>query len=203
MKKIIYLIIIGMLFISCNSTSPPDKQTTVSQVSPKEQQKKLSLEEKKDILKEFKIEKDEFKKIAFATPKILKRGKGLNSYITLSEDLDPVTFRIDMEYHGHSWVFIRNIYIKADDIVIKIPVDGLRDRKSHVIYGGGVLEWVDFSINQQQMEEFYHNIDKILYAKEVKIKFDGEDREYSQTISKNQIDSLKQVVDTYRSLGGK
>ncbi|MDO9593810.1 MAG: hypothetical protein Q7J19_02325 [Lutibacter sp.] len=113
------------------------------------------------------------------------------------------TLRLRIQYKDNDWLFIEK-YI--------IYVDGLKYKTIETKYGdvkrdngsGGVWEWIDISIDKYNEDDVndFDVIRAMINGKDVKIKFIGSQYSKVKTITKEQKNALKNVLEVYEVLGG-
>ena len=116
---------------------------------------------------------------------------------------DYPTLRLRIQYKDSEWLFIEKYLIY---------IDGLKYKTIEAEYGdverdsgtGGVWEWLDIPLTKYSKDivNDFDVIRAIIYVKDVKIQYIGEQYSKVKTITKKQKKALKNVLEVYKVLGG-
>lgn len=183
--------------------------------------KKVNSELNKILLIEEKkrneVERKEKQRLANATSKMRKKTDDMNgitwyhdktsprytnrngffAYIGKKENSNP-WLRLAIQYSADDWLFIEKYVIKVDDKTYTIS-----EKKYGEIEtdngSGGIWEWLDRKVGKSEMEI----IKAVAEGKSVKIRYVGKQYYKDRTITSTQKRALRNVLNTYESLGGK
>ena len=150
----------------------------------------------------FRIDKDEFRDLAFIEPKSAPKYRNRNGvycYITVNEKNIPENLRFVFQYYANDWLFIERMTFNIDGENISVyPLNKHRDCGD----GGMIWEWCDEIVdNHTDTNPLF--IQKLSNATSVKVKLSGSDYYDTKTLSAAQIKSIKDTYELYLSLGGK
>lgn len=145
---------------------------------------------------DFTIKKDEFSDRVWVEPKNRPHYNNINKifcYFELKGD-KASNFRFRIQYTGDDWLFIDQMIFKInnDRKIVFLPQEMKRDNNSTI------WEWCDESIDSKY--EFL--ISAIANAKNVKVKFQGDQYYDVRTLSSEEIKYIKKTYDFYLALGG-
>lgn len=121
-------------------------------------------------------------------------GKYVSVYFGSNKDsAASYPLRIQFQYYGDGWLFVRSVTVKADDKVYELgKLEFERDHSS-----GSVWEWIDMPVKDHQMLNHWMN------AKRVVVRFNG-DQYYSDfTLPQSQQAQLREVYQAWKVMGGK
>lgn len=151
----------------------------------------------------FIIKKDEFSNKSWVEPKTAPRYRnrnGVYAYFAM-EDGRAYNFRFVYQYYADDWLFIRNMIFNIDDENITVVPNMETDCGD----GGMIWEWCDVHVSggdsaSVDINEYF--IRKIANAKSVKVKMNGRQYYDTRTLTKAQLQSIKDTYDYYCALGG-
>lgn len=219
MKKI-FILILAITVVACglnNSKSQKEAERAAAEAAAlREQFVKDSIARvefvkdsiaKAEIIKKnqplFIIKKDEFSNKSWVEPKTAPRYRnrnGVYAYFAM-EDGRAYNFRFVYQYYADDWLFIRNMIFNIDDENITVVPNMETDCGD----GGMIWEWCDVHVSggdsaSVDINEYF--IRKIANAKSVKVKMNGRQYYDTRTLTKAQLQSIKDTYDYYCALGG-
>lgn len=121
----------------------------------------------------------------------------LQLYIGKRKGGDP-WLRLKIQYTADDWLFIDKYIIKADTRTYEIVEQRYGEIESDHD-GGEIWEWLDRSVTEEELKI----VKAIIESKESKIRYSGKQYHSDRTISEKEKQGLRNVLDAYRSLGGK
>ncbi len=219
MKKI-FILLLAITVVACglnNSKSQKEAERAAAEAAAlREQFVKDSIARvefvkdsiaKAEIIKKnqplFIIKKDEFSNKSWVEPKTAPRYRnrnGVYAYFAM-EDGRAYNFRFVYQYYADDWLFIRNMIFNIDDENITVVPNMETDCGD----GGMIWEWCDVHVSggdsaSVDINEYF--IRKIANAKSVKVKMNGRQYYDTRTLTKAQLQSIKDTYDYYCALGG-
>jgi len=160
----------------------------------KEEQIKADLEKKlKLALSNMRVEKDEFNNTASYRDKTSPQYVSQNGFfLTIKEN--PTLgryFTLQVQYSGGDWLFINRYIVKADDQTFTlIPEDVHRDNTNYV------WEWSSF----YNEDDFMPMVKAVIDAKDVKIRYQGNEYYKDRVITATEKQALQNVLDAMVAL---
>lgn len=147
-----------------------------------------------DLMKKFKIKKDEFSNNIWYEHKSSPRFRNSNGfyfYFGVNEDLGVCALRMVLQYYDDDWLFIKNIIFSIDGENYQyVPEDMKRDNS-----GGYIWEWFDEAIDPQS-----DLVQALSNSHSVKIKLNGSDYYDIRTLNQRQIQAVKETYELYTLL---
>ena len=149
---------------------------------------------KKSYENKFTFKKDEFSDKVWVQPKSAPKyinRNGIYCYFAMENNEPTNNFRFVFQYYSDDWLFIQNIIFNIDGENISIYPDMETDCGD----GGHIWEWFD--------ENYYDDLNlikKIGNAKSVKMKLNGRQYYDTKTLTKQQIQDIKDIYDYYMLL---
>lgn len=121
-----------------------------------------------------------------------KKAKSTGTYCQLylgKSDSGGLVLRMEMQYHGESWIFFEQAYLSYDGNTKEIVFDKYKDKETEV--SGGVWEWIDVNVDDD-----ISFIRKMVNGKNVKWRLDGR---YTETrkFSAQELAGMKEVLLAY------
>jgi hypothetical protein len=102
--------------------------------------------------------------------------------------------RLRAQYHAEDWLFIRGFVVVADDQRFERgPVVFERDNDSKI------WEWYDADVDATDL----NLLNAVANSKQATIRFNGQQYRSDRTISAAEKTAIRNVLNAYRSLGGK
>ncbi len=124
-------------------------------------------------------------------------GTGIIAYLgKLKNNIksDLISFRFKVKYKADSWLFIQSFIVAADDQIFENNyIEFKRDNNSR-----GITEWYD----KQVLDDDLIMIKAIIKSKKAIIRFKGNNNYEDYTITTQEKNGLKNVLDAYELLGG-
>lgn len=105
--------------------------------------------------------------------------------------------RFVIHYVASEWLFIEKAWGKADDEVVSFPVATRWKRDNG---GGTIWEWSDEVVTQPK---HIADIKKMANAKKVVMRLEGDKYYKDITLTRQQIQALKEVVQAYEGARGR
>lgn len=104
-------------------------------------------------------------------------------------DSGGLVLRMEMQYHGESWIFFEQAYLSYDGNTKEIVFDKYKDKETEV--SGGVWEWIDVNVDDD-----ISFIRKMVNGKNVKWRLDGR---YTETkkFSAQELAGMKEILLAY------
>lgn len=100
--------------------------------------------------------------------------------------------RLQVQYYGDDWLFVRSLTIKADGRTYELSgLDFKRDNSS-----GSIWEWIDIPVTDQEM------LARWVSSKEVVIRFHGNNYNSDFSQPQGQRNQMKEVYSAWTALGG-
>lgn len=100
--------------------------------------------------------------------------------------------RMKVMYRADDWLFVNSYIVVADDVRYESPVQKFkRDHTSGIIW-----EWIDVSPNNEQLKL----LKKVADAKEVTVRFKGNNYSADKTMSTKAKTDVKRIMEVYRLL---
>lgn len=205
----ILLAIIGKCAGSCNNdvtnsseTSVPTQQNEISAeeearlAEEKAKQDSLNAVKIKELKRYFDEKEDEFSDHKWIEPKNRPKYTNQNGYFMYFSVKNGVASnpRFRIQYVADNWLFIQHMIFNIDGENITFTPQKM---ETDCGYGGIIWEWCDeYAINLEPL------IQKIAYAKSVKIKMVGRQYHAIKTMSSKQIQYFKYSYEYYKALGG-
>lgn len=151
----------------------------------------------KELIPLFSFKKDEFdpRGLTWIVPKSAPKYTNQNSlYCYFQKDVDGVSnFRIRIQYYSEDWLFIRKYQFSIDGKAYEfIPNNVETDHDSNI------WEWCDEKLTTNTLEI----IKALSISKKAKIKFVGRQYHDIRTITKKEIEGIKDALDLYAAMGG-
>lgn len=152
----------------------------------------------KELAKYFSKKKDEFSNnnSTWFTPKTAPKfanANGIYCYFQTENGI-PNNLRFRMQYLAEDWLFFDKVQFSIDGKAFDyIPTKTETDSGN----GGYIWEWFDESITESDKVL----INALANAKSAKMKLNGKQYYEVKTISKTQINSIKQTLEFYKAMG--
>lgn len=151
----------------------------------------------KELTPLFSFKKDEFdpRGLTWIVPKSAPKYTNQNGiYCYFQKDVDGVSnFRIRIQYYAEDWLFIRKYQFSIDGEAYEfIPNNVETDHDSNV------WEWCDEKLTISNIEI----VKALSTSKNAKIKFVGRQYHDIRTITKREIEGIKDALDLYVAMGG-
>ena len=148
----------------------------------------------------FNFKKDEFDPngITWIKPKTAPKYTNRNGiYCYFSKDNFGVSnFRFRIQYHDDDWLFIEKYQFSIDGKAYEyIPVNVERDSGN----GGMIWEWSDERVSTYNDKEI---LEALSNANVAKIKFIGSQYYDIRTITRKELQSIKNAIDLFKAMGG-
>jgi hypothetical protein len=153
----------------------------------------------KGLAKYFSKKNDEFSNnnSTWFTPKTAPKfanANGIYCYFQTENGI-PNKLRFRIQYHAEDWLFFDKVQFSIDGKAYDyIPTKTETDSGN----GGSIWEWFDESIIESDKDL----INALANAKSAKMKLNGKQYYEVKTISKAQINSIKQTLEYYKAMGG-
>lgn len=103
--------------------------------------------------------------------------------------------RLRVQYFSDDWLFIRNVWAKADGVRVQVPAGKWERDNNHDIW-----EWSDVAVDTPQSTAA---IKAIATAKSVVIRFEGRQYYNDRTLTATQLKALRDVIAAYETATGK
>lgn len=222
MKKVMFLMMLLIVFLGCNQGRSNVSVDTSQQITDSifndsfaaDNEKELErkrLEEAhldsiskaemaktiKDLSRYFTFKKDEFSQNdrVWVEPKDAPKylnRNGIHCYFQANND-KASNLRLRIQYTADDWLFIRYYIFSIDGMVFEYRPDKIEtDHKSTI------WEWAD-----NQVTSFDQSlITALMMAKSAKIRFVGRQYHKDRNITSQQLLSIKRTVQLYRAMGG-
>lgn len=154
----------------------------------------------KELSQKFKFKKDEFdpRSIVWVEPLSAPKYTDINSIYCYFYQIGGKTknFRLRIQYTSDDWLFIRKYQFSIDGNAYEyIPANGVERDNGN----GHIWEWSDNNISHIGDVEL---IKALANAKNAKIKFIGSQYHNIRTITKKEINSIKETLELYTASGG-
>lgn len=153
----------------------------------------------KELSPLFNFKKDEFSPENLtwikpkSAPKYLQSSK---MYCYFMQDNNGVSnFRFKIQYYASDWLFIRKYQFNIDGKAYEFIPNNVETDHNTTIW-----EWCDEGITTKQDIEL---IKALASAKQVKIKHVGRQYHDIRTVSKKEVESIKNTLDLFFAMGGK
>jgi hypothetical protein len=205
MKKITFLCLMSA-FIGCKNSNSEnydyseevDSTATLisDSISAESLKPKFDSVKIKNLKSLFVSKKDEFESNTWVQPKAKPYYRNQNGVYCYFSEVDGTasTLRFVLQYHKDDWLFIKKMAFLIDGENFEyIPEEVKRDNDET-----GITEWIDVPVNYSNM----NIIDAIADAKSVKIKLYGDNYVDYVTLSKKQINSIKNTKEYFQAKGG-
>lgn len=153
--------------------------------------KKVSKEELLNVKpKKFKTKEETFNNTIFLTHKMYGlRGYNVKTYLAFyNGDLN---VRLSIRYYGSDWLFITEAVLLIDGKYYNISFDG---SKRKVTSQAKVTERIDVLINKTTEDILRKIVDT---RSEVQMRFNGSEGRRDVTLSKKEIEAIKETLDYY------
>ena len=223
MKKVFVLLATVLAICACGNNTGSNKKPSAKEIErarlereafvrdslrrDKEIKDSIALAEKNAeviarVSKSFNEKKDDFSTKSWVEPKSAPKYRNRNGvycYFSTEDGKAGSNFRFVYQYYADDWLFIKNMIFNIDDEIITITPDIETDCGN----GGMIWEWCDQLVTKTSSvgitEDF---IVKIANAKSVKVKMNGRQYYDTRTLTKEQIQSIKDTYDYFKALGG-
>ena len=170
----------------------PDPAKTQAQMEAEERQLKYDANEAR---KKLRAQTDHVENIVWRHSKLTPKYISGNSVFCYTGESEwQIWLRVVFGFSKDDWIFMEKIVLNIDGSIetIYVPYD---ERKTEVIYGGSIKEWVDFLGEG----DIYSYISRIANSKTTLVKFRGEKYSRSFTVTENQKNAIKQVLKYYEA----
>ncbi|KEJ91736.1 hypothetical protein JS73_09235 [Synergistes jonesii] len=178
---------------SADITYPaPWPAKTQAQMEAEERQLKYDANEAR---KKLRAQTDHVENIVWRHSKLTPKYISGNSVFCYTGESEwQIWLRVVFGFSKDDWIFMEKIVLNIDGSIetIYVPYD---ERKTEVIYGGSIKEWVDFLGEG----DIYSYISRIANSKTTLVKFRGEKYSRSFTVTENQKNAIKQVLKYYEA----
>ena len=219
MKKIIYLLLIA-LAVSCGGPSRTEKAARdqhlrdsiaraefirdstaraehIADSLARDEARRTVIERCRPLFNETK---DEFSDKVFFEPKNAPKYRNRNGvycYFVCIGD-KPAALRFVFQYHNDSWLFIRNLQFNCDGTNFTVTPDMDTDCGN----GGMIWEWCDELVRASGTAISEPYIALIANSQSVKVRMNGSQYYDTRTLTREQIQGIKDAYDYYLALGG-
>ena len=119
----------------------------------------------------------------------------MNTYLTslyMGQTEKIVFLRLLMTYAGPDWIFFDRAYLSYDGNTLEIKFDKYNNKKTEVLYGGRICEWIDVLVNEEDLQ-FLKDFSR---ATEPKMRFSGKYTK-TRTLSAKEINGLRDILNAY------
>lgn len=149
----------------------------------------------------FRVKSDEFSDSKWyypvSAPKYTNQN-GCYCYFSFSGS-SSINFRFRFQYYDEDWLFIQKLIFNIDGDNVTIRPNFERDNSTMI------WEWCDVRITKSDdatgVDEKF--IKKLMSAKSVKVKVDGQHYYDTRTLTSQQIKAIKDSYDYFIALGGR
>lgn len=138
-----------------------------------------------------------------------RNSNGIYCYFQM-KDGKPCNFRFVYQYYASDWLFIRSMIFHAENGEKNINITITPDMDRDCGYGGKIWEWCDVPVYQMSYENdaVKHNVTELLldaftYFDTMEVRMNGSDYYDERTLTKAQIQSIRDTYRYYEALGGK
>lgn len=153
----------------------------------------------KELKKKFIIKKDEFEEsnITWYIPKSVPRYRNANTFYCYfgTENGIPSVLRIVHQYYSDDWLFINTYKFSIDGNAYSYTPNNMNTDNGD---GGMIWEWSDEIVDTN----IKNIINQLIKSKVAKIKLDGKQYYDTKSITKSQIQSIRETIDLYKLMGG-
>lgn len=111
-------------------------------------------------------------------------------YCYIGDFTDTASLRVVYGFSQDDWVFMDSIIFNIDGSIREFPVD-YSDRKTDI--NDGIAEWVDWYVDDKDIEF----LQSIANSKKTLVKFRGDTKQRSFTVTPNQKNAIKQILKYY------
>ena len=223
MKKALALLASVFAIIACSNNSSSNKKSSAKEIEKarlereafvrdslrrdQEIKDSIALAEKNAeviarVSKSFTEKKDEFSTRSWVEPKSAPKYRNRNGvycYFATEDGKASSNFRFVYQYYADDWLFIKNMIFNIDDEIITITPEMDTDCGN----GGMIWEWCDKLVTESSVDGITEDfIKKIANAKSVKVKMNGRQYYDTRTLTKEQIQSIKDTYDYFIARGG-
>lgn len=195
----IAVLFVGVFVYQCTSqsskTSVAEKPAEVAvsskpKMSPEETEKAIA-----PILKNFKLSRDKIEKVSFFTaPNTNIFDDHLSTYLVVS-DTGRALLRVQIAYHGDTWIFWEKFKVMADD-AIAYERDFSHSQVSRDNNTAGVFENIDIAANEIDVA----SLRTIANSKKSTIRLSGRDKREDFDLSAKAIKNIKHTLEAYDKL---
>lgn len=211
-KKRIIIVVIIIIIISLLISNEDESETSAEAKNDQNVTKtELKVDDKKvrdsiiaELKGSFTTKYDEFINIHWVEPKDKPKYRNRNGCYCYFQIQDSVAsnFRFVFQYAATDWLFIKEMIFNIDGKNFDLYPKMERDNGN-----GGIWEWCDYEVSYLSSDNadlFSENfVWELKNAKSVKVKLVGEHYSKVQTLSEQQIKSIKDTYNYYIALGGK
>jgi hypothetical protein len=148
----------------------------------------------------FKVNGDDFSNIKWYKHKNTPRyivEKGIFLYFGMTDNT-PTILRFKYQYSASDWLFIKEMIFNIDGEIFNVIPDDMKRDCNRLIW-----EWYDTYVVNNNAGITQRFIEKLINAKQAKVKLVGSQYSEVITITPKQIKAMKQTYDYYKALGGK
>ena len=153
----------------------------------------------KDFMPLFNEKTDEFNDVTWVKPKSAPQSNNATGFYTyFAKDLNgvPQNLRFVIQYAAKDWLFLESYVFLIDGKRYDFTPSDIQRDNSLTIW-----EWSDTGVSQSG--EIETILKAIRNAKEVKVRFIGQQYHEDKTLTPSQIQSIIQPIEYYEALGGK
>lgn len=142
----------------------------------------------KSVLKNYKVENDQFSGASFITPKVSMTSK--YAYLSIKDDL--LNIRLVMEYNGNRWLYLQNVIIKYGDKKIEYPAGSIKtDTGSDYL-----LETSDVKCSPEMIAALKEAISE----EKVLVRLEGSGSVFDFEMSEKTKKSIRLAIEMYEKL---
>ncbi len=157
-----------------------------------ETQQKRIAEEKAKRMQAVNVLRKKYDDVSGMTWYFSKKAKSSGTYCQLYFGRDnggDLYLRLQMQYHGESWIFFEQAYLSYDGNTKEIAFNKYKDKETDV--SNGVWEWIDVNVDDD-----ISFIKKMVNGQNVKWRLDGR---YTETrkFSTQELMGMKEVLLAY------
>lgn len=210
-RRIIIVLIIIIVISLLMSNEEEEANSTDAKNDKKITKTELKVEDKAirdsviaELKSSFTTKYDEFTNTHWVEHKNKPKYRNMNGCYCYFQIQDSVAsnFRFVFQYVATDWLFIKEMIFNIDGKNFDLYPKMERDNGN-----GGIWEWCDYEVNYLSSDNadlFSENfVWELKNAKSVKVKLVGQHYSKVQTLSEQQIKSIKETYDYYIALGGK
>lgn len=129
------------------------------------------------------------------SPKYINEN-GFNLFFAMSEGSDIPVLYARFQYTGDNWLFIHKYTIRVDDTTYTINPSYSEVNRDNQI--GGVWEYYATLVDG----EMYEIINAIINSNKTVIRSQGDERHQDRTVTAQEKQALKNVLDAFKAMGG-
>lgn len=179
------------------------EEQKIAKINKEEREKKLKKEKLRlsEATKRMRVQYDDMDGISWYYDKSSPQyasSTGLYIYIGKRNSSILPWMRLRIQYSADNWLFVEKFKIKVDGqtFIINEEKYGEIERDSG---RGDIWEWLDRGVGNSE----YEIIKAVANGKDVKIRYIGKKYHVDKTITAQQKQALKNVIDAYEAIGGR